>query len=236
MKKKITSSFCFPGQVDMARWLSEQSESEMIYDLSAVLIHKGAAVNSGHYIAHIKDQDTGLWWEFDDELVSDLGQHPFGGSSSNTPAKPAQTVPAEAACSSELNSVVNGNHMDASNSEINGHVQTFSSTDAYMLMYSLRNKNNGFRKPQMESSEQKLNDDAYLPPHLLKAVTELNKSYVESSQQYKIRKDSKLAIITERRQEVRSVLSEAPVQSPGESFWWISVDWLRQWADNITPL
>ncbi|KAI7752502.1 hypothetical protein M8C21_015853, partial [Ambrosia artemisiifolia] len=228
-KKKITSAFSFPGQVDMARWLSEQSDSEMLYDLSAVLIHKGSAVNSGHYVAHIKDQDTGLWWEFDDELVSDLGQHPFGGSSSNMSTKPVQS------CSAEPNSVVNGNHMDASSSGTNAHVQTFSSTDAYMLMYSLRNQTSGDRKPQMGSAECKLKDDAYLPPHLLKEVSELNKSYVESCEQYKIKKDAKLTLINERRQEVRSVLSEAVVQSPVESFWWISVDWLRQWADSIIP-
>ncbi|KAL8264057.1 hypothetical protein R6Q59_022187 [Mikania micrantha] len=234
-KKKITSAFCFPGQLDMVRWLSEQSESEMLYDLSAVLIHKGAAVNSGHYVAHIKDQDTGLWWEFDDEVVSDLGQHPFGGSSSNTPTKPVEPVPAGQTCSTEPNGVVNGNHMDASSSETNKHVQTFSSTDAYMLMYSLRNQTNGDIKPQMGSSEQKLKGDAHLPPHLLKEVNELNRSYAESCQQYKIKKDATLALITERRQEVRSVISEALVQSPMESFWWISVDWLRQWADNIAP-
>lgn len=233
-KKKITSAFCFPGEVDMSRWLSEQSESELIYDLSAVLIHKGSAVNSGHYVAHIKDQDTGLWWEFDDELVSDLGQHPFGGSSSSAPVKHVQTAPA-AQCSSEPDGVVNGNHMDISSSETNTHVQTFSSSDAYMLMYSLRHQTNGQRELQTGSGEGKLKDDAYLPSHLLKEVIELNKSYVDSCQQYKIKKDAKLALITDRRQEVRSVISEALVQSPEESFWWISVDWLRQWADTITP-
>lgn len=242
-KKKITSAFCFPGQVDMAKWLSEQSDSKLIYDLSAVLIHKGSAVNSGHYVAHIKDQDTGLWWEFDDEIVSDLGQHPFGGNSSNTPAKPPQTVPAGQSCSSEPNGVLNGKHMDISSSETTSNVQMFSSTDAYMLMYSIRHQSNGHTRSEMGTGEGKLKDgnsisvqnDDYLPPHLLKEVVELNKSYVDSCQQYKEKKDAKLALITERRQEVRSVISEALVQSPVESFWWISVDWLRQWADNFTP-
>nr|GEV15618.1 ubiquitin carboxyl-terminal hydrolase 26 [Tanacetum cinerariifolium] len=78
--KKITSAFYFPGEVDMARWLSEQSKSELAYDLSAVLIHKGSTVNGGQYVAHIKDQDTWLWWEFDDDVVTELGHHPFGGN------------------------------------------------------------------------------------------------------------------------------------------------------------
>lgn len=217
-KKKITSAFCFPGQVGMGQRVSEQNESGLIYDLSAVLIHKGVAVNSGHYVAHIKDEDTGVWWEFDDETVSDMGQHPFGD-------KPQQTVPGQS-CPSEPDAVVkNGNHMDIC--ETTTGVQTFSSNDAYMLMYSLRHQTNGDRKAHLPK-------DADLPSHLFKEVDELNKSYLDSCESYKIRKEEKLALITERRHEVRSVVSEAPVQSIAESFRWISVDWLRQWADNIT--
>ncbi|KAJ0231428.1 hypothetical protein HA466_0300740 [Hirschfeldia incana] len=86
-KKKITSSFSFPRVLDMRSRLAECCESELTYELSAVLIHKGSAVNSGHYVAHIKDEKTGLWWKFDDEEVSKLGAHPFneGSSSSSTP-------------------------------------------------------------------------------------------------------------------------------------------------------
>lgn len=35
----------------MGRRLSEHSQSELRYDLSAVLIHQGSAVNSGHYVS-----------------------------------------------------------------------------------------------------------------------------------------------------------------------------------------
>ncbi|OMO61952.1 Peptidase C19, ubiquitin carboxyl-terminal hydrolase 2 [Corchorus capsularis] len=71
-KKKISSVFSFPGELDMRGRLSEPSQVELIYELSAVLIHRGTAANSGHYIAHIKDENTGQWWEFDDEHVSNL--------------------------------------------------------------------------------------------------------------------------------------------------------------------
>ncbi|KAK4804978.1 hypothetical protein SAY86_004795 [Trapa natans] len=59
-RKKITSAFCFPGELDM----------------------KGSSADTlgkcyGHYIAHIKDEKTGIWWWFDDENVSKLGYHPF---------------------------------------------------------------------------------------------------------------------------------------------------------------
>jgi ubiquitin carboxyl-terminal hydrolase 14 len=37
-----------------------------IYDLVAVLTHKGRSADSGHYVAWVK-QDSGKWIEFDDE-------------------------------------------------------------------------------------------------------------------------------------------------------------------------
>ena len=50
----------------MRHRMSELSQFDLVYDLSVVLIHKGTGANSGHYIAHIKDVNTGQWWEFDD--------------------------------------------------------------------------------------------------------------------------------------------------------------------------
>ncbi|KAG0458005.1 hypothetical protein HPP92_023162 [Vanilla planifolia] len=86
-KKKITSSFSFPRILNMGKRLCTPSETGFIYELSAILIHKGTAVNSGHYVAHIKDAKSGHWWEFDDEHVSKLGFHPFGEDSSGSSIK-----------------------------------------------------------------------------------------------------------------------------------------------------
>lgn len=55
-----------------------EKESRSVYDLSAILVHKGSMANSGHYVAHIKDDRIGEWWQFDDEVVSSLGFHPLG--------------------------------------------------------------------------------------------------------------------------------------------------------------
>lgn len=45
------------------------SSEQTTYHLSAVLIHKGPSAHSGHYIAHIKDENTGFWFKFNDEKV-----------------------------------------------------------------------------------------------------------------------------------------------------------------------
>eukprot|EP00180_Rhodochaete_pulchella_P003406 Plantae.Rhodophyta-Rhodochaete_pulchella.ctg579.p1 GENE.Plantae.Rhodophyta-Rhodochaete_pulchella.ctg579~~Plantae.Rhodophyta-Rhodochaete_pulchella.ctg579.p1 ORF type:complete len:212 (+),score=35.78 Plantae.Rhodophyta-Rhodochaete_pulchella.ctg579:550-1185(+) len=40
-----------------------------IYDLTAVLTHKGRALDSGHYVGWVKHSDS-LWLKFDDDVVS----------------------------------------------------------------------------------------------------------------------------------------------------------------------
>ncbi|XVF48123.1 hypothetical protein PTKIN_Ptkin03bG0165600 [Pterospermum kingtungense] len=247
-KKKITSVFSFPGELDMRGRLSQPSQVELIYDLSAVLIHKGTAATSGHYIAHIKDEDTGQWWEFDDEHVSNLGHHPFGEGSSTSNSKSNRTDPVvHSSCIGE-DGTANGNNLNPIQvqhveSSVGSHVEIFSSTDAYMLMYNLRCKKNGMRECRMygssnmdkEGSAVSLNDGISLPSHLFQEIANLNSSYVDACEQFKMKKEQELDLITSRRQEVRSVLSEAPVRSVEEPFYWISTDWLRQWADNISP-
>ncbi|KAG2495617.1 hypothetical protein HYH03_006217 [Edaphochlamys debaryana] len=47
-----------------------------VYELVAILIHKGSQAHSGHYVAHIKDQASGQWWRYDDEAASLIGPDP----------------------------------------------------------------------------------------------------------------------------------------------------------------
>ncbi|KAJ8773366.1 hypothetical protein K2173_028543 [Erythroxylum novogranatense] len=236
-KKKITSSFCFPGELDMGRRLSEPSQTDWIYDLSAVLIHKGTVVNSGHYIAHIKDENTRQWWEFDDEHVSNLGYHPFGEGSS------AKDVPSE---TSPLQTGAEGAYANCvrpqpSESSVGGHGARFSSVDAYMLMYNLRcNRKNDENRhidgavDSVEGHDGCSSNGISLPPHIFGDIKEMNASYLGACEQYKLKKESQMNQIIERKQEVRSILSEAPIRLDDEPFYWVSTDWLREWADNIT--
>ncbi|XP_040377831.1 ubiquitin carboxyl-terminal hydrolase 26 isoform X2 [Oryza brachyantha] len=109
--------------------------------------------------------------------------------------------------------------------------EMFSSTDAYMLMYKrITNNENGTENNNiMESSNNSL------PHHFVDEIDELNSSYVKECEEYKSKKDGHLSYITERRQEVKSVLTEAPATPEEDSYFWISTDWLRQWADNVNP-
>lgn len=43
-----------------------------VYELSAVLIHRGVSAYSGHYIAHVKDPQSGEWYKFNDEDIEKM--------------------------------------------------------------------------------------------------------------------------------------------------------------------
>lgn len=242
-KKKVTSPFSFPAELSMHHRLSEPSQSELIYDLSAVLIHKGTAANSGHYIAHIKDVNTGQWWEFDDELVTNLGRCPFAEEASCSASK------------SVKNDVNHSNFSEARVADSNGSasnvkvsqslpMETFSSSDAYMLMYHLKHTKIFSENGGMETSANHTEtvdvpitaqDNDCLPSHFCEEIQNFNASYLDTCQQYNHRKEVELSRISERREEVRSVLAEAPVQPLEQPYFWIYSDWLRQWAENVTP-
>ncbi|KAJ6730494.1 UBIQUITINYL HYDROLASE 1-RELATED [Salix viminalis] len=244
-RKKITSAFGFPGELDMGLRLSEPSQLEWIYDLSAVLIHKGTAVNSGHYIAHIKDENTGQWWAFDDEHVSNLGHRPFGEGSSSCTAKVVHNdntvLPS---CVGTTPADTSKSHVDvvlpqSLESNAGSHKESFSSVDAYRLMYNLkRTRKNDDKRNHIANNIQLeghkgLHNGFPLPPHLFEDLKDVNAAYLAVCEEYKLKKEREQHHIAERRQEVRSILSEAPVRSLEEPFYWVSTAWLRQWADNV---
>lgn len=48
--------------------------SNLIYELSGIIIHKGNSASQGHYVAHIRDlsSDQSGWWAFDDENIMNI--------------------------------------------------------------------------------------------------------------------------------------------------------------------
>ena len=57
-----------------------QPQEPAVYDLVAVLLHRGASAFAGHYVSIVKDEKTGTWWKYDDDVVTDMGVHPFKGA------------------------------------------------------------------------------------------------------------------------------------------------------------
>ena len=90
-KKKLNSCIQFPDVLDMRPYLP--NDKSAVYDLSAVLIHRGASAYSGHYVAHIKGKDSQAWYKFNDEEVEKIkGRNLQLGSEEDLESKKQKTT------------------------------------------------------------------------------------------------------------------------------------------------
>ena len=46
-------------------------DENMEYILTGILVHGGSNIQSGHYYSYIMDQETGKWYQFNDNSISD---------------------------------------------------------------------------------------------------------------------------------------------------------------------
>ncbi|TPX47658.1 hypothetical protein SeMB42_g02650 [Synchytrium endobioticum] len=82
-KKKVKHLVDFKNFINMRPFLGSYSDSSrqeaalpdgrddnVIYDLRAILLHRGNSANSGHYTAKIYDESRLKWFDFDDEVVT----------------------------------------------------------------------------------------------------------------------------------------------------------------------
>ena len=59
---------------------SDVPEGQLLYNLTAILLHRGCSASSGHYVSIVKDERTGVWWKYDDDNITRMGGHPFKGA------------------------------------------------------------------------------------------------------------------------------------------------------------
>lgn len=64
----IPSYFIFPQNC----LLANLQDHRPAYNLFGMVVHSGPTVDSGHYIAYAKDQTKNKWYEFNDEMVTEM--------------------------------------------------------------------------------------------------------------------------------------------------------------------
>ncbi|KAJ8301407.1 hypothetical protein KUTeg_020394 [Tegillarca granosa] len=127
---------------------AEQSSSvyqngNNIYDLKAVLIHRGPTAYSGHYTAHIKKND--VWYKFNDEEVEKMkGSNLHLGMEDDLQEG---SVKQKGSCPKGY----------------------YSSRNAYMLVYEVRT--NDSNEPNGKQKELSVNASELLPYHVMEYVT-----------------------------------------------------------------
>eukprot|EP00053_Salpingoeca_punica_P017587 m.169625 g.169625 ORF g.169625 m.169625 type:complete len:1216 (+) comp17243_c1_seq1:883-4530(+) len=96
-KRKLTQTIQFPHTMDISNLVGEPKGSQ-VYDLQAVILHRGQGASSGHYIAHAKSYTNNKWYQFDDESCSQIqedehGQPMWLGIDKDEPGKKGKMTP-----------------------------------------------------------------------------------------------------------------------------------------------
>ncbi|KAJ3400670.1 Ubiquitin carboxyl-terminal hydrolase 48, partial [Chytridiales sp. JEL 0842] len=130
-KRKIRTAVKFPLTINMKPFVAGTSdtvddEDAYIYDLTAALMHQGSGTYAGHFIAHIKSEETQKWFSMNDEAVEMLDKPDFdlpdNGSEVKSSTKSRKPKKAK---------------MAAQNGEVDGEPM-FTSKVAYMIVYTHR--------------------------------------------------------------------------------------------------
>ncbi|KAF8798163.1 cysteine proteinase [Phlegmacium glaucopus] len=79
-RKKSKHSIAFPTILDMGKFLGSKNDRERCpkdnddntYELRGILLHKGTSAYHGHYEAQVNDIEIGSWFQFNDEIVTQI--------------------------------------------------------------------------------------------------------------------------------------------------------------------
>ncbi|KAF9147747.1 Ubiquitin carboxyl-terminal hydrolase 48 [Linnemannia schmuckeri] len=155
-KKKSKDMIRFPLTIDFASLLG--SQTAVLYDLSAVLVHSGPSAHSGHFMAHVLDKPSNKWFVLNDEEVTEFDSTVFD------PEDYAET---------SSKSKAKKKTMKAGATDAERLWDTLSSRNAYMLTYTKRTSEPSVtpRKPPSDILDLVMVDNAVFDSEL-KGYTE----------------------------------------------------------------
>lgn len=207
-KKKLNSYLVFGDVLDMSPFLQQQAMTT-VYDLTGVLIHRGPTAYSGHYVAHIQDTDSKLWYRFNDEEITIMK----GSKLQLGKEEEIITADADSDCT------------PAPKAPKGAH----SSKDAYMLVYSRRQPEKEGSKVDHKCSNQTDILSSDLPESVTDYIVRDNIKFEEWIQEIVISQDATVFNQREKQKLVQAMYKNLQCTSLDSSCEWIPVDWLCSW-------
>ncbi|KAK7093901.1 ubiquitin carboxyl-terminal hydrolase 48-like [Littorina saxatilis] len=218
-KKKLNSYLQFGDVLDMSEFL-QQPAMTTVYDLTAVLIHRGPSAYSGHYVAHIQDTPSKLWYRFNDEEIAAMK-----GSKLHL-GKEEDIMPAD------LSELDEASRLKAQRCPKGVH----SSRDAYMLVYSRRKQAETGQASEPQAPAENLED---LPAAVKAYVEKDNAKFEDWIQDIALTQDANMFSQKEKQMVVQSMYSDLFCTSSDTEFEWVPADWISSWLadpDSVKPI
>lgn len=119
-KKKLSSRIKFSEILDLNSYMEQDTDqsNKNVYQLGAILMHVGKTAYSGHYTAQIKNFQSNEWFNFNDEVITKIKKKQQLGCTDD-----------------EVDSANKKNDESQKDQEQKQAVKTFSTANAYLLVY-----------------------------------------------------------------------------------------------------
>ncbi|KAL3150109.1 hypothetical protein ABBQ38_013448 [Trebouxia sp. C0009 RCD-2024] len=265
MKVKATDKFSFPLSIDLGPYQAPHSKQQgaaasQVYDLQAILIHKGSSASQGHYVAHVLEGSTDKWWRFDDETVTAMPEGPIGekadhgvaASSSGPSGKKTEKAKGKAKGKSRKRKASGKSEEefeDESTPEpMQGLIdqpgvisdtalptspspQSSSCDITSSNAYMLMYKRRSWQSPQGSPLAV-----VPIPESLRGYIKEENQRFDAACSEFQSTQQKVREAVKEQQNTVRNILQLAPVPQDEPDCRFVSADWLAKWADSDPEL
>ncbi|KAL0020878.1 hypothetical protein WJX77_005350 [Trebouxia sp. C0004] len=265
MKVKASDKFSFPLSINLGPYLCPVDASldagVQVYDLQAILIHKGSSASQGHYVAHIHEEGARKWWRFDDETVTVMPDGPIGekadhGGAPNPVLSGKKSTEKgkykpkgkgrKRKASGKGQDDVDGESTpepvlapadDSAAPSNNGHLNR-ASTPPHTTPPSNITSSNAYMllyKKRDWQPQQRV-CAAALPVSLQQYVDEQNQEFETACANFETTQQQVRKAVMQQQADVRGILDLAPVAPDETDCRFISADWLMRWADSDPEL
>ncbi|KXS14213.1 hypothetical protein M427DRAFT_57668 [Gonapodya prolifera JEL478] len=235
-KKKVKSTIKFPEVLDIRPFLHQEtnlpseSDTDFVYDLVAVLNHRGTSAYSGHYIAHVLDHTQSKWYKLDDDTVTELKETTFDieEGASHVTSK----------TSGGGNESVNRDDFDAplSASDSNQPAQSTSSAAATEIVAAKRHTSrNAYALTYVRRSERKRWQEVSKvtpPPDVLAAVVDMNDMFETELSAWASRKESFEREFELKKSHIVSLCETWHVNNDEDLSVYLPTSWIKSWLDS----
>ncbi|KAI0721718.1 cysteine proteinase [Cerioporus squamosus] len=268
-RKKSKQTIMFPTFIDMDSFIGPEEtrkqrkktivkESENLYELRGVLLHKGPSAYHGHYEAQVFDVHTQGWYQFNDEtvtkidsLIAKVDNSKKGAKNSKDSKKPPAPkgrppkkrrriddsdseieiveLPAPSQKSVESNSAEGPDYI--------------SSRDAYMLVYArvghkathtpvASQTNENGSASEAASATSTVPTDVVPPPRALEVVYSLNAEHHKACEEFSQREEEARARFDKTRNMVMDIYRHWNLTSRDEDGVVVSRQSLESWLSR----
>ncbi|KAI0831247.1 cysteine proteinase [Trametes gibbosa] len=265
-RKKSKQSILFPTFIDMDRFLGPAEtrrprrkrlakESQNLYELRGVLLHKGASAYHGHYEAQVFDVQNQSWYQFNDEkvtridsLVSKLDVAKKGTRGAKDKKKNGNTAPKLRVPPKKRQRIEDSDNeveivggpsqsQKADGSEPAEGSDHIASKDAYMLVYArmcdkVTSPVHDGVKGVAQSLPRTSSSELSPPPRAMEVVKSLNDAHMKACEEFKYREAETRARFNKIRQTVMDIYRGWNLSSREEECVIVSRQSLESWISR----